>query len=120
MNRVVVDTSSLIYAVDNRVDMVGMMLEELGAPLMLIVTRPVLRELALMSRTMGEARVALDLVKRYFSVARSRTDVPDDSLIEVASELGAYVLSGDRRVRERARRAGLRCILFGRRGISIV
>ncbi len=120
LSRVVVDTSSLIYAVDKRVDLVGVLLDELGGPLMLIVTVPVLRELALMSRTTWEARTALDIVRRYFSVARSHTDVPDDSLIEVASNLGAYVLTGDRKVRETARRMGLRCILLGRRGISVV
>lgn len=120
MSRVVVDTSSLIYAVDNRIDLVGTLLDELGGPLMLIVTRPVLRELAVMASTMWEARAALGLVRRYFSVATSSTDIPDHSLVEVASRLGAYVLTGDRKVREIARRMGLRCILFGRRGISVV
>ena len=111
---VIMDTSSILRILEVRLD-VCEVCAELGRCL---VPRAVVRELELLSRRKPLASVALRLLENCVEVVEVDGDA-DRVVVELAASMGAAVMSGDRRVRARARMLGLPVISISDKGVSI-
>lgn len=104
---VLLDTNSLIYSIKNKVD-----LQKLSSVLpgtgQVFVPECVLSELRGLSEDNRYAKAALILAERFYSVRSTGTG--DDCIVDVATELGAVVLTNDRGLIERLKKSGVRAL----------
>ncbi|MHC1570476.1 MAG: type II toxin-antitoxin system VapC family toxin [Methermicoccaceae archaeon] len=116
--KIVLDTSMLMLAHTHGVDVLSE-LERLGFT-EVVVPDCVLSELRGLARGRGKggiaARVALGLAERCVSQP-SREGIPtDDSVLEIAQELGAALATTDLQLKRRARERGV--VVVGMRGLD--
>ena len=111
---VIMDTSSILKILEVRLD-VCEVCAELGR---CVVPRAVLRELEVLRRRKPLAAVALNVLDRCVEVVEVEGDA-DSVVVELAVSMGAAVMSGDRRVRARARVLGLPIVSISDKGVSI-
>ncbi len=104
--RIVIDTSSLIYLIEKRID------PSILAEHTIFVTYPVLDELQTLSIKRRKARVALKLLRVMAPFVAGGAGPADRSVVAAAEMMGGAVLSGDDEVVEEARRRGLAVLLF--------
>ncbi|MEL9991563.1 MAG: PIN domain-containing protein [Thermoproteus sp.] len=111
--RLVLDTSSIIYLVEKRLD------PSILAEHTLFTTYPVLEELlALSARRRGKARVALSLLRLLAPFVVDVGGPADESVVIAAVKIGGHVLSGDSEVIATARRRGVPVALFHDRELT--
>jgi rRNA-processing protein FCF1 len=104
--RLVVDTSSLIYLVERRVDPAAL------AEHTVFTTYAVLEELQTLARRSRKARVAVKVARMIAPFVVDAAGPADRSVVEAAGRIGGVVLSGDAEVVGEARRRGLAVALF--------
>lgn len=110
---VVFDTSSLLLVVEIKRGVLEGISELIG-PYVAVVPWSVVRELALVRRRSSKA--AVKLVADRMTIADHPQMRTDDAVVWAAKRLGGYVVSGDREVRDRARRDGLPVISISKDG----
>ncbi|MEZ0249100.1 MAG: PIN domain-containing protein [Thermoproteus sp.] len=105
--RLVLDTSSIIYIIEKRLDVSTL------TGHVLFTTYSVVEELfVLATRRRGKARVALRVLKLLAPFVVDVGGPADRSVITAAARVGGCVLSGDAEVVAEARRRGVPVALF--------
>ncbi len=110
-SKVILDSNALIYSLEHKSDLRGLLLSipEISG---ILVPKCVLRELETMSSDVRYARGALTLASGFPSV---EGDGPaDDCILEVASKNRYFILTNDRGLILRAKKAGVRTLSFKR------
>ena len=102
MQRVVLDTNALLMPFETSINL-DYELERLLGSCEIYVPGPVIGELK-RSRS-KHAKAALALSRKYLIAETNKQG--DDGIIQVAEELGAYVLTNDRELRSRLRKRGI-------------
>jgi rRNA-processing protein FCF1 len=106
---VLLDANALMMPFQFSVDIEGELTRLLGK-YEIAVPSSVLEELRRLARTKREARAALRLAERYTVI--QTTGRRDPALLKLARELGAAVLTNDKRLREQLRSAGIPVIFL--------
>lgn len=102
MQRVVLDTNALLMPFEISINL-DLELERLLGDCEVFVPGPVIGELK-RSRS-KHAKGALALARKYTLASTSRQG--DEGIIEIATDLEAYVLTNDRELRKRLRKLGI-------------
>ncbi|WP_052290677.1 PIN domain-containing protein [Caldivirga maquilingensis] len=115
---VVFDTSALLLAVTERVDVISNVKETVEDLIIPVVTVSVIRELWLLSKRGGRrgraASLVLDnIVPRYFSMA-ALNGKADDDVLSLAKETGGFLVTCDSELRRRAEGSGVPVIYYRR------
>lgn len=115
---VVFDTSALLLAVTERIDVISNVKEVVEDLIIPVVTVSVVRELWLLSRRGGKRGKAASLVlnnviPRYFSIA-SLDGKADDDVLNLAKETGGFLVTCDSELRRRAEDNGVTVIYYRR------
>lgn len=114
MQTVVLDTNALLMPFEFSINLDHELLRILGN-FRAVVPGPVIGELKRSGNK--HARAAMALANKY---ERVRTEaVGDEAVLEAARDLGAYVLTNDKHLRDRLRRGGVKTI-FLRSGNHLV
>ncbi len=117
-SKVVVDTNSLIYSIEHRVNIRALLLE-LPEVKGIVVPECVHRELQALSGNVKFAMGALELSRQFERIPGE--GYADDCIIEVAKSGHLFVLSNDRALLGRAKEAGVRAITIrGNRKVEFV
>ncbi len=117
-SKVLVDTNSLIYSIEHRVNLRALLLE-LPEVKGIVVPECVHRELQALSSNVKFAMGALEFSEQFERV--SGEGYADDCILEVAKKGHLFVLSNDRALLARAKEAGIRAITIrGNRKVEFV
>lgn len=108
-SKVLVDTNSLIYSIEHRVNLKNM-LQELPEVSGVLVPECVHRELQAMSGDRKYARGALELSEKFDRIPGE--GYADDCIIEIAGKEHYFILSNDRALLKRAKEAGIRTLVL--------
>jgi rRNA-processing protein FCF1 len=117
MEGIIVDTSSILFALSNKVDI----FDAIGGQLRLtpVISRGVVSELSRLSKTRKasgrHASVALELIGRH-NVRIERDSGYVDSWILSAAHGFSCVCTNDTRLREELRKAGIKVYVMSRSG----
>jgi len=107
MQKVVLDTNALLMPFEVTIN-IDLELQRLLGSCEIYVPGPVIGELKRIESK--HARAALSLASKYRIAETSRQG--DEGIIQVATELDAYVLTNDRELRSRLRKLGIRTIFL--------
>ena len=107
MQKLLLDTNSLIYAIRNRIDL-EYQLKGLPEPLSPAVPECVVVELNGLGTTKWYAKAALEYSKRFESVPSSGEG--DFCIMMAAVHMNAAVLSNDRQFLKKLKKRGIRCL----------
>ncbi|KUO84856.1 MAG: hypothetical protein RXO26_03090 [Caldivirga sp.] len=115
---VVFDTSALLLAIDERIDVISNVKEAVEGLILPVVTASVVRELWLLSKKGGRrgkaaALVLNRLIPVYFSIA-SLDGKADDDVLKLAKETGGFLVTCDSELRRRAEKSGVTVIYYRR------
>lgn len=106
-SKVLIDTNSLIYSIENRIDLKSLLQ---GMPEIrgILVPECVHRELQAMAGKRKFASGALELSEKFDRIPGE--GYADDCLIEIAGREGYFLLTNDRVLISRARNSGIRAL----------
>lgn len=117
-SKVIVDTNSLIYSIEHRVDLKGL-LQALPEIKGIVVPDCVHIELRSMAGNRKYAPGALELSEKFERIPGE--GYADDCILEIAKREHYFILSNDRALLGRAREAGIRTlVLRGNRSVEFV
>ncbi len=108
-SKVLIDTNSLIYSIENRVNLKDL-LQEVPEVNGILVPECVHRELQAMSGNRKYARGALELSEKFDRIPGE--GYADDCIIEIAVRGHYFILSNDRALQKRAKEAGIRTLVL--------
>lgn len=108
-SKVLVDTNSLLYSIEHRVDLKNL-LQELPEVNGILVPECVHSELLAMSANRKYARGALELSEKFERIPGE--GYADDCIIEIAKRERFFILSNDRDLVRRAREEGIRTLVI--------
>ncbi|WP_291766191.1 PIN domain-containing protein [Caldivirga sp. UBA161] len=115
---VVFDTSALLLAVTERIDIINDVKEAVEDLIIPVVTVSVVRELWLLAKRGGKRGKAASLVlnnivPHYFSIA-ALDGKADDDVLSLAKETGGFLVTCDSGLRRRAEDNGVTVIYYRR------
>lgn len=108
-SKVLIDTNSLIYSIENRVNL-RTLLQELPEISGILVPECVHRELQSMLGSVRYASGALELSEKFERIQGG--GYADDCIIDLAKKENYFILSNDRGLINRAREAGIRSLII--------
>lgn len=110
-SKVILDTNSLIYSLKQKADLRNLLFEipEIAG---IVVPKCVLRELEHMSSDVMYARGALTLASKFPMVEGEGP--ADDCILDLAVKNKYFILTNDRGLLDRAKKAGVRTLSFKR------
>ncbi len=107
MERVLLDTNSLIYAIRNKIDL-EYEIKGIGFPVLPVIPECVIAELNGLGKSKWYARAALEYSKRFEYVHSSGEG--DFCIMMTAIQMNAYVLTNDKRFLKKLKKRGVRCM----------
>jgi rRNA-processing protein FCF1 len=114
-----IDTSFLLLLVESGRDILRLIEEKLGEPVVPLVPDSVIGELKRLSGVGGRrgrvAELALSMAERMTRIESSQEVGVDEELVRLASEKGYAVVTADSALQKRLRKQGLKCIYVSRR-----
>ncbi len=115
---VVFDTSALLLAVTEKIDVINDVKEAVEDLIIPVVTVSVIRELWLLAKEGGKRGKAASLVlnsiiPRYFSIA-ALDGKADDDVLNLAKETSGFLVTCDAELRRRAEGSGVVVIYYRR------
>ena len=115
---VVFDTSALLLAITERIDIINNVKETVEDLIIPVVTVSVVRELWLLTKRGGKRGKAASLVlnnivPRYFSIA-ALDGKADDDVLSLAKETNGFLVTCDSELRRRAEGNGVTVIYYRR------
>lgn len=119
MRRIILDTSSIVFAFENRLDIFALVHERLDSkPVVSSGIMSELRKLSLRRNREGNAaKLALQIIGRHdVEVVKSDRKV-DDSLVQIGKEGKVLVCTNDAGLKRRLRSAGIRPLSISRSGV---
>ncbi len=115
---VLIDTSFLLLIVESGRDILQLIEEKLGEPVVPLVPDSVIGELKRLSAREGRrgraAKLALSMAERMRRLESSQEVEADEELVRLASRTGYAVVTADSSLQKRLRRQGLKCIYVSR------
>lgn len=119
MHRLVLDTSSILFAMSRKVDIFGAVEEQLGAAV--VISSGVLRELkGIASRRTKEgkaARLALKMLEGHKVEVVDNNGAVDRWVLGAGSAQGVYVCTNDINLKLALRRKGKRALSVSENGV---
>nr|KJR73722.1 MAG: twitching motility protein PilT [Thermoproteus sp. AZ2] len=112
--RLVADTSSLLYLVEERLGLDPLLGHEVYVPY------PVLEEIYALARRKRAARVALALLRALSPFILAEEGPADSAVLRAALRLRAFVLSGDEELLREAKRRGVGVAVFHGRELELL
>ena len=111
--KLVVDTSALIFIVEKKIDVTQLLEHEVYIP------DAVWEELRKLAQRSRKARAALQVAATLNPHPCHKAGPADAAVLECAQELGAVLLTGDRELADRARKAGVPVARFHKGQLAI-
>ncbi|GBC72127.1 hypothetical protein HRbin02_01922 [Candidatus Calditenuaceae archaeon HR02] len=116
---VLIDTSFLLFLAESGRNILQLIEEKLGEPVVPMVPDSVIGELKRLSARGGKrgrlAELALSMAERMMRIESSQEVEADEELIRLASKTGYAVVTTDSALQKRLRKQGLKCIYVNRR-----
>lgn len=111
--KLVVDTSALIFIVEKKIDTTQLLEHEVYIP------DAVWEELRKLAQRSRKARTALQVATALNPRPCPKAGPADAAVLDCARELGAVLLTGDRKLADRARRAGVPVAKFHKGQLAV-
>jgi rRNA-processing protein FCF1 len=119
MKSIVVDTSSILFALSNKIDIFDK-LKNNSEPYSIFITSGVMKELEMIGtghrKESANARVAVDIIKKYDIRIVSIGKGVDNSIIAAAKKLSCNACTNDIELKKRLKKVGVNVYSIGRDG----